>query len=60
MELKGKLVFMSAGISDPKQSHTGGLSKDFWGVRGLIGSSLFYEESCLWSTRTFNALINHF
>lgn len=26
---------MSAGIFDPKQSHTGGLSKDFWGGDGF-------------------------
>lgn len=62
---------MTAGISDPKQSQAGGLSKDLgggvgWatrgggGVRGLMGSCLFYEQSCLRSARTFNALINHF
>lgn len=36
VDLKGELlVFMSAGISDPKQSHTGGLSKDFGGGDGF-------------------------
>lgn len=38
MDLMGKLVFMSAGISDPKQSQAGGLSKDLGGegFNGLL------------------------
>lgn len=34
----GKLVFMSAGISDPKQSQAGGFSKDLGavGFNGLL------------------------
>lgn len=36
LDLTGKLVFMSAGIRDPKQSQAGGLSKDL-GVAGFNG-----------------------
>lgn len=37
--LLGKLVFMSVGISDPKQSQAGGLNKDLV-VRGCVGGGV--------------------
>lgn len=37
MDPIGKLVFMTAGISDPKQSQAGGLSKDLGGGVGRAG-----------------------
>lgn len=51
----GKLVFMSAGISDPKQSRAGGLSKDLGGrLRGFKWApAFFYIQSPSWGPQEY-------
>lgn len=47
LDLIGKLVFMSAGISDLKQSQAGGLSKDLR-AEGFNGLLPFFMNSPAW------------